>query len=249
MAEGNHVFISYAKEDAPFARTVRTKLKKLKLTPWQDVHELTGGQEWRPGLDDALRNAAAVVVIVSPHSHRSRWVNYEWAFALGAGVPVVPLLKSSTRPHPRLRDIQYVDFGQPNPWLRLLKALLDSRQARRVKQPVIRAEFSLEDGVPEKVEDEYVIDLWIDNVPLGASRARYEVHHESFKQARWTEKNPRGRFRTYMQSSGDVLLTADIETPSQVVLADTMLYEALRTTYGGSRNEAIRKALLKIENN
>ena len=40
-------------------------------------------------------------------------MTYEWAFALGSGVPVLPLLLNSAEAdlHPRLRTLQYLDFS------------------------------------------------------------------------------------------------------------------------------------------
>src|SRR6185295_8585956 len=120
-----HVFISYAREDKDFAHELSRRLRESRVTPWQDLRNLVGGDSWQEKIDTALRNAAALVVIMSPHATRSQYVTYEWAFALGAGVRVIPILYRDATLHPRLKGLHFVDFttGRGTPWVDLRNAL------------------------------------------------------------------------------------------------------------------------------
>jgi hypothetical protein len=53
-------------------------------------------------------------VILSPASVNSGYVNYEWAFALGCGIPVLPVLLEAVE-YPiqsRLEGLPIIDFTQ-----------------------------------------------------------------------------------------------------------------------------------------
>lgn len=76
-----HVFISYAHYDNDFAEILTAKLKKVVFLHWVDSEHLGAGEDWRQAIDDAIREAFVVVVILSPSSKTSEYVTYEWAFA------------------------------------------------------------------------------------------------------------------------------------------------------------------------
>jgi HEAT repeat protein len=128
------VFISYAREDGDVADIVRRHLEDAGFPTWQDV-DLYGGQDWRAEIDLAIRDARAVVVMMSPEASRSAYVGYEWALALGAGVNVIPLLLK-TKPdelHPAIRGRQCLDFSnrQARPWDLLIRAIEGAAPAVR----------------------------------------------------------------------------------------------------------------------
>lgn len=125
-----HVFISYSHDDLDFAQNVRHELERRKIPTWID--ELTpAGDDWREEIDTALRGAFAVVLVVTPSAMQSLYVTYEWAFALGAGIAVVPLLRSRTDFHPRIDRAHYLDFTtRARPWDQLAERLHAVREQR-----------------------------------------------------------------------------------------------------------------------
>jgi HEAT repeat protein len=127
-----HVFISYCREDAEFAQTVEEKINAAEFTTWRDVDVRAGGN-WQSEIDVGVKDAMAVVVIMSPQSAQSVYVSYEWAYALGAGVPVIPLLLNLTYSelHPRLTTTQGLDFSGKRPWDVLLTSLKEIAAAER----------------------------------------------------------------------------------------------------------------------
>src|SRR5574341_1555770 len=106
-----HVFISYHHSDHLLAEAVEANLRAEGLETWRD-QELPAGESWRDGIDDAIREAAAMVVILSPAAQASPYVNYEWAFAFGAGLKPIPLLLglSEKELHPRLAHSEVLNF-------------------------------------------------------------------------------------------------------------------------------------------
>jgi HEAT repeat protein len=115
------VFISYAREDSDFAGRVESRLAKAGHQASMDKTILRAGEVWRDKLDRTIKASEAMVVIMTPHARTSDYVAYEWAFALGARVPIVPLRLTAASFHPLLDERQHVDFsGRQEPWEDLL---------------------------------------------------------------------------------------------------------------------------------
>src|SRR6267378_4430509 len=123
-----HVFISYSHADGDFADNLRTRLKGDGFDVWTDEDRLLAGEDWRNGIDQAIRSACTLIVVVTPSAKASEYVTYEWAFAWGVGVKVIPVLLEPTPLHPRLEVLQYLDFSirSARPWDKLLARLKDA---------------------------------------------------------------------------------------------------------------------------
>src|SRR5687767_12336219 len=116
-----HFFISYSHHDHEFAQDLKHRLRTTGMEPWADADSISPGNNWRDSIDEAIRTAAALVLVMTPEAKASEYVTYEWGFAIGHRVPVVPLLVKPTSLHPRLEALQYLDFCVPTPpWDRLL---------------------------------------------------------------------------------------------------------------------------------
>ncbi len=137
-------FISHAKEDGDFAENLKSRMAQAGYTGWIDTDVLEAGTDWRKEIDEAILGSRAVILVLSPDSKASEYVTYEWAYGLGLGLRVVPLLLRETPIHPRLEAFQYLDFTnrRARPWDRLF-ALLDElvvgqRQPDSSKPPTAR---------------------------------------------------------------------------------------------------------------
>lgn len=108
-----------------FAELLKLKLEKEGLSAWIDIERLPVGEDWRHEIDNAIKSAAALIVIMSPDSRQSEYVTYEWAFAWGHGTSVIPILLKETSMHPRLSSLQYLDFTNriARPWDKLIAAM------------------------------------------------------------------------------------------------------------------------------
>jgi HEAT repeat protein len=125
-----HFFISYVREreDAEFSENLRSRLQSEGFETWIDRQHIVGGTLWQPAIDQALRKAAGVIVVMTPAAKASEYVTYEWAFALGANVPVIPVLLKPTDLHSRLASLQCIDLTAPV-HLRLWEPLYDCLRA------------------------------------------------------------------------------------------------------------------------
>ena len=128
-----HVFISYSRKDRDFAQELIEQLRTSKLLHWIDSEELRGGDNWEQKIDDAIREAFAVLLVMSPDAKSSEYVTYEWAFAFGANVQVVPIyFRSIEEWHPKIHPtkIQFIDFRDgKHPYLELVGRLVELKEA------------------------------------------------------------------------------------------------------------------------
>jgi hypothetical protein len=118
-----HVFISYKHTDSDdFARSLRQELENAGFDVWWD-DDIPAGEDWRREIDQAIEDAFALVVIMTPEARKSEYITYEWACARGAEKPVIPLMWKSTGLHPRLDAFQYIDFAHSDHQIALDKLI------------------------------------------------------------------------------------------------------------------------------
>jgi len=120
------IFVSYAHVDNTFITPLKERLQDY-FDLWIDTASLSAGKNWRDEIDRAIKESFAMLVIVTPESCESKYVTYEWSYALGLGISVIPILlrKSDDLIHPRLSTIQYFDFSErfKEPWNELIDRL------------------------------------------------------------------------------------------------------------------------------
>ena len=78
--------------------------------PWVFSTRLRAGDDWKKEIDDAITSSAALILIITRASVNSHYVTYEWAFALGLGIKVIPLLLEGVQLHPKLADLQWLEY-------------------------------------------------------------------------------------------------------------------------------------------
>jgi len=72
-----NVFISYAEEDSASANQVCQTTERLGLKCWMAPRDVRAGDEWVDAIDKALRDCAAVVVLLSASAQKSVHVKRE----------------------------------------------------------------------------------------------------------------------------------------------------------------------------
>lgn len=119
------VFISYShQDDKQFVEELENYLEKAGFQVWTD-QDLHAGENWRKEIDEAIHHAFVLVLVITPHAKVSEFVTYEWAYAMGVGVPILPILLRDTPLHPKLDDLQYLDCRDDIVLDGLLDILLD----------------------------------------------------------------------------------------------------------------------------
>jgi hypothetical protein len=144
------VFISYHRESLNLANTIKERIESVGINVWMDV-KLQAGENWRAEIEQAITRSICVIVIMSPKARLSEFVTYEWAYALGSGLTVIPILSEATQLHPRLELLQYLDFSDPErgPWEQLIKVVNGLNKPPRTDAPYDDSPNQI-DGVSDK---------------------------------------------------------------------------------------------------
>jgi hypothetical protein len=132
--------VSYEERDRDFAKELMLRLKHVGIPVWEQGNITHVLAERYAQSDQAIRNASALIVVMTPEAKASEAVTYEWIFALGAGVPVIPLLLQETSLPSRLVMLSRFDFTNSAllPWedfIETLQMTLKETESHRVFTP------------------------------------------------------------------------------------------------------------------
>ncbi len=106
-----HVFLSYARNDGQkFAIQLHDDLEKEGIEVWIDIHDIRPGEDWNTAIDNGLRDARALMVVLTPGSVLSEQVRSEWNEALEQYLPVIPLHVQNCEVPRRLKVLNWVEF-------------------------------------------------------------------------------------------------------------------------------------------
>jgi formylglycine-generating enzyme required for sulfatase activity len=86
-----HIFISYERNDQAYTRKLRDSLRQRGFDVWVD-ERIDSGDRWLRTIERAVRDSAAVVVVMTPEARDSEWVEAEILLAQDEGKPIFPLL-------------------------------------------------------------------------------------------------------------------------------------------------------------
>ncbi len=105
------VFISYSRKDVEFARQLTASLEEHGADVWFDQADIHAGVKWSSAIQQGLRDAKAMIVIISPASMASTNVEDEWQWFLDRRKPLIPVLLEPADIHFQLSRLQYIDFA------------------------------------------------------------------------------------------------------------------------------------------
>ena len=103
-----HIFISYSHLDTDYAHALAENLQNMGLEVWVD-ERLDYGSQWPHELQKQLDSCSAFIVIMSPRSYTSEWVQSELQRARRKLKPIFPLLLEGDEPWLSVESTQYYD--------------------------------------------------------------------------------------------------------------------------------------------
>jgi hypothetical protein len=104
------IFISYSRKDIGFARKLAGDLEKAGYEVWWDLTDLRGGDDWPRVIPAAIESSQYVIVVLSPNSALSDWVEKEYTQALSLHKKIIPIMLARTGVPFALNTINYIDF-------------------------------------------------------------------------------------------------------------------------------------------
>ncbi len=109
---GNAAFISCSSDDLEHAKTLENLLDNAGLPAWVYTKPLTGA-DFPQKIVEAITTSSCVVLLMSPSSARSSWVQKELHFAIENKKPIVPVVVRPTPAdsplHLRIAGLTWID--------------------------------------------------------------------------------------------------------------------------------------------
>lgn len=178
------VFISYSRKDFDEVNTFVEMLKRRipTLDIWFDLTGIESGDEFRDKIISAIKRSQYVLFALSINSDQSKWTRKELQFASGKGKKIVPILLKGSK----LEDmdwflfefggVSYVDITDSKQIEQLIKNLASwTGKAIHLNQLKVETDEPISlgdvqelvalgaklgsDGVPEKLQEQFVNDL------------------------------------------------------------------------------------------
>ena len=112
-SERLRVFISYSRDDIEFADQVDVALDGTGFRCTVDRHDIAGADEWKRRLGELIRDADAIIFVLSPSSAGSPVCAWEVAESERLGKRIIPVLcrpLADARPPTALADLNYIHF-------------------------------------------------------------------------------------------------------------------------------------------
>ncbi len=108
------IFISYSRKDMDFIRKLAGDLEKADYDVWWDITDLRGGDDWVRMIPSAIEASEQVIVVLSPNSILSEWVEKEYTQALSLHKKIIPIMLTVCNVPVALNTINYVNFSLGN---------------------------------------------------------------------------------------------------------------------------------------
>lgn len=90
------IFISYSRQDQAYVSTLVQALQSHRLPIWID-DRIDYGTDWPDVIEEHLEQSAVFLLVMSPRSKRSHWVNCELTRAIELHKPIFPMLLEGCR--------------------------------------------------------------------------------------------------------------------------------------------------------
>ena len=108
------VFISYSRKDLAFVERLAKDLQSAGLGVWYDLSGLDGGARWGQEIQSAIQRSQIFVVVLSPNSIDSEWVEKEFMYANSLKRKIIPLLYQPCETPMWFINLHFIDVQGPN---------------------------------------------------------------------------------------------------------------------------------------
>ena len=103
------IFVSHSTQDNPWCRPFVETLKANGFDVWYDEQGLSGGVAWVDTLQREVQERDVLVVVLSPDSWASQWVQEEVQLAIATRRTILPVMYKATQVGGFLLTRQWVD--------------------------------------------------------------------------------------------------------------------------------------------
>jgi hypothetical protein len=129
LIEMNDVFISYAREDSGFVRTLFNVLSERDRKAWVDWKNIPPSVDWKKEIFAAIESAFVFVFVISPDSIASDVCREELDHALKYNKKLVPLIYRELprkEIHRELKDLNWIFFREKDDFKQGMSKLIEA---------------------------------------------------------------------------------------------------------------------------
>jgi Flp pilus assembly CpaF family ATPase len=112
FSKGKYAFVSYSREDRDRVRALASELENKGFDVWLDVFNINPGEEWTKVLENAIKNAGAFLVILTPSAAQSQFVRNEIIMAQDEKLPIIPVKMDECDTPIQIRALQYILYDK-----------------------------------------------------------------------------------------------------------------------------------------
>lgn len=207
----SHIFISYSRQDQAYVNLLAQALESHHLPVWLDNH-IDYGTTWPRIIQDHLEQCQAFVVVMSPRSEESHWVQCELTHALELKKPIFPLLLEGRRWF-SVATLQLVDVTDgtvpPARFFEILSTYFPTLSPIAESLPLQEV---IEESIPIELSLITSADLAVTNISLNASLS------EHFEQASGENGTTPAEIRINDEINNQQRLLSRIRESIQLVL-------------------------------
>lgn len=234
----DHVFISYAFEEAEFANGLKADLTEAGINCWLDTERISGGDIWPEALGQAVADSFAVVLVVTHLSLQRQWVKDEILSARNNGTKIIPLIREKGAADQTgflpLRSYQWISMLEGDDYTAALTKLVVSLQK-------IRAEVNPESDPQREQALAYLDNLEVENLrqlyTAMTSRSEQQFRHRGDRRMK-VELLPVGKDGSLQPKKEDF--------PDAVEAMLSVKRAALLGEPGGGKTTAILKLAMEM---
>lgn len=151
------VFLSYHSGDSQWVGQLKDRLAAEGIKVWLDSEQIRPGDRYPGALAAAIDNISTVIVVLSPGSVASPWVEEEFTLALAKRRRVIAALIDDAEPPGFLQGRTWVDFRDPAAFEAGFAQLLYGITGQRDRTAVEATAPAYREGVPDVGADEAAV--------------------------------------------------------------------------------------------
>ena len=165
----SHVFVSYSKKNKDYVLKLVEKLLDEGFDVWIDNRRLRSSDDWWRSIVEALRDCGAVVVVLTPESDASEWVQLEVTLAMKYKKQRFPIWLSGSMDTPNwaiFARTQYIDAtnGQLPP-ADFFDELATHARRKSYRGSAVAATGRLDKKIAQVMEDDPVLQEALNRPP------------------------------------------------------------------------------------
>jgi hypothetical protein len=199
------VFLSYHSGDAEWVGTLRSNLAARGIRVWLDSEQIRPGDQFPGALARAIGSVRSVVLVLSPGSAASTWVEEEYNLALARRCHIVAVLIDEVEPPGFLAGRTWVDFRDPAEFASSLDQLVFGITGSQPAQVAASPPPFRDAGAPASTDEADVLKRLLD-------RRRRDVRRL------WYARVASGLIGLAM-GAGFLVLAADATWPARLAIA------------------------------